>query len=214
MNFWRVPPMWKGQTVAILASGPSMTQATANTVRDAHLPTIVINTTWQLAPWADLLYAADASWWERYKDEVKAFPGIRVSACVGYKHPDLLFLCNTGKAGFDEDPSCVRTGGNSGYQAIHVALHAHARRILLLGFDMCHPQQQAHWHGRHPEPLRNVGEGVFNRWLKHFADLAPVAKSRGTEIINCTPNSALVVWPQVSLEVALHRLRNEQEVEA
>ena len=212
MNFWHVPPMWRGQTVAILASGPSMTQADANTVRDARLPTVAINTTWKLAPWADMLYAADSYWWERYKEEVKVFSGLRVSACVGYRHPDLLFLRNTGKAGFDEDPSCVRTGGNSGYQALHVALHTHARRVLLLGFDMCHPQQQAHWHGRHPDPLRNAGEGVFDRWRKHFADLAVAASRRGTEVINCTPGSALKEWPQVPLEEALHPLHSEREM--
>jgi len=58
-----VPRLWPGATVACLASGPSLTRADVALVRAQGLPTIVVNTTYQMAPWADVLYACDAKWW-------------------------------------------------------------------------------------------------------------------------------------------------------
>jgi hypothetical protein len=195
---WTVPPMWAGQTVAILASGESMSKEVADSVRLLGVPTIAINTTVELAPWADMLYAADAAWWERHKAAAAQFSGAKVT-CSDVSMPGVLRLRNTGKVGFDEDRSCVRTGGNGGYQAIHIAVHAGAARILLFGYDM----RGGHWHGRHPEPLRNAGESIYGRWIPQYQVLAPILRARGVEVLNCTPGSALRVWPIVRLEEAM-----------
>lgn len=204
--YWSVPRMWEGKTVAILGSGPSMSKAVAEAVRAAGLPTIVTNTTFRLAPWADMLYAADARWWEVYWKEVQSLPGLKVTceADAPFHHvPELRLMKNTGREGFDPDPSCVRTGGNSGYQALHVAVHAGARRILLCGFDL---RGDTHWHGRHPEPLRNAGEGLFPRWLEWYVTLYEALRPMDVEVLNCTPRSALQLWPNVELEDAISRI--------
>lgn len=202
---WSVPRMWEGETCVILASGPSMNQAVANTVRGTR--TIAINTTFQLAPWADMLYAADARWWKAYEKPIdgpswRILGGIKV-ACEPTQYKEVHQIKNTGESGFDPDPGCVRIGGNSGYQAIHIAAHAGAKRILLCGFDM----KGCHWHGRHPEPLRNHGEGIYARWLKNFDGLAKALNGLGIEVLNCTPGSALKAFPMVALEEALCLVR-------
>jgi hypothetical protein len=199
MTRWTVPPLWAGKTVTVLASGPSMSQSVADAVREAGVPTIVINTTFHLAPWADVLYAADGFWWAKYAREVESFAGLKVTCDDDFKLPGLLSLRNTGKVGFDDDKSCIRTGGNSGFQAIHVAVHGGARRVLLCGMDM----HGGHWHGRHPEPLRNAGDGIFPRWLKHFDELGVHLRERGVSVVNCTPGSALHTWPHMALTDAL-----------
>jgi hypothetical protein len=177
-----------------------MSQEVADKVRRAQIPTIAINTTFRLAPWADMLYAADSYWWAKHAKETADFAGMKVTSSPdGSTIRGLLTLRNTGKAGFDPHPANVRSGGNSGYQAIHVAVHAHAARILLCGFD----QRGGHWHGRHPEPLRNAGEGIYDRWARHFAELATELLSRRIEVWNCTPGSALKCWPAVALEDAI-----------
>lgn len=206
VNTWVVSPMWKGKTVAILASGPSMSQELADKVRQLHLPTIAINTTFRLAPWADVFYAADAVWWERYLGEVQKFGGLRVS-CGPDVVTGVMQLKNTGKVGFDTDPGCIRTGGNSGYQAIHLATHAGAAQILLFGYDM----RGGHWHSRHPDPLRNAGEGIYERWLVQFQVLAPLLRERGVKVINCTPGSALRVWPPIDQEDLDFLLSQDEE---
>jgi len=200
---WSVPRMWEGKTVAILASGPSMSKDTAEKVRAAGVPTITINTTFRLAPWADMFYAADARWWDVYWKAVSPLPGLKVtceSDAPFHLLPELLLLGNSGRTGFDPNPAFVRTGGNSGYQAIHVAVQAGARRVLLCGFDL---RGEGHWHGIHPDPLRNAGEGLFPRWIEWYETLFKDLSSMDVEVLNCTPNSALQLWPCVSLDEAL-----------
>lgn len=59
----------------IMASGPSMCAKDAELVkrwRDGESrKAIAINTTYRLAPWADLIYACDHCWWKFYIDEVR-----------------------------------------------------------------------------------------------------------------------------------------------
>lgn len=194
---WSVPPMWSGEVVAILASGPSMTPEVAEAVRAADIATIAVNSSFRLAPWADLLYGADAPWWA-HPDNADAhrFEGMKVS-CSPVR--GVLQLMNTGNTGFDEDPSCVRTGGNSGHQAVHLAAHAGAARVLLLGFDM----HGGHWHKPHPAGLENPSADSFDRWIGRFAVLAPILATRGVDVVNCTPGSALDCFRRSTLAAEL-----------
>jgi len=190
-TMWAVPKLWPGQTVAILASGSSLSPNVVEAVRRAQLPVVVTNNVFHLAPWADMLYAADAGWWRYHAQEALKFKGLKVTAQSSVEFPAVMCLRNTGTCGFDADPRCIRTGGNSGYQAIHVAMQAGAERILLFGFDM----RGGHYHGPHPEPLRNTTEDTFSRWRERFKTLKVCADSRGIEILNCTPGSALECFP-------------------
>jgi len=195
VSFWTIPPMWFGKTVAILASGPSLTGAVAEAVRCVGVPTIAINDTFRRAPWADMLYAADPEWW-RVNPEALDFAGLRASVS---KVDSVLQLQNTGVEGFDPHPFAIRTGGNSGYQAVHIAIHAGAARVLLCGFDM-HNRCGLHWHGSHPRPLRNTDEHSYAKWASRFEAL----KGIGPEIVNCTPGSAIECFPKMDLNEALH----------
>lgn len=204
MNRWTIPPMFAGLTVAILASGPSMSAEVAARMR--HLPRIAVNTTFRLAPDADVIYAGDARWWHAHPEALRC-PGIKASIEVAAGRADPLpegvrILRNTGREGFDRDGG-LRTYGNSGAVAIQIAAHAGAARVLLLGFDM----RGGHWH--EPHPLVNPVPGDFERWR---AGLARLGRSlpRGVDVINCTPGSALQCFPTMSIEDAL----SDQEVAA
>jgi hypothetical protein len=206
MQAWTIPRLWEGKTVAVLASGPSMSRAVADDVFAAGIPAIVVNDTYLLAPWADMLYAADAAWWAAHPGAAD-FQGLRVTVQdVGCA----LKLRCSGPAGFDPHPGAVRSGGHSGHQAVHIAMHAGARRILLCGFDM----RGTHWHGPHPEPLRNTAAGTFGRWIEAFAELGAAARQLGIEIVNCTPGSALTCVPAMSLTEALYRSREDYDPQA
>src|SRR3990167_1144446 len=62
LPFWNVEPEWAGETVAILGGGPSLTPWQAEACRGA-CRVIAVNTSYWLAPWADLLYFSDEVWW-------------------------------------------------------------------------------------------------------------------------------------------------------
>lgn len=195
--YWSIPPLWDGMTVAILASGAGTTEEAARAVQAARVPCIAINTTHRRAPFADMVYAADADWWRHPTNaDVYALPALRVTVTPV---PRVLLLRNTGRSGYDPDPTAVRTGENSGYQAIHIAMTAKARRILLVGFNMTGP----HWHGTHPPGLREAPEEHYALFRKHFSSLVEPAKTLGVEIINCTPGSTITCFEHAKLEDVL-----------
>ncbi len=188
---FRVERSWEGRTVAVIATGPSLTLEQAEQVR--HMPAVAVNDAWRVAPWAEVRYAADAGWWHANPQAVE-FDGLRI--CAQQNAPAGVSVIRvSGIHGFDPDPHFVRSGGNSGYQAIHVAIHAGATRILLLGFDM----RGTHFFGLHQPPLRNTTPETFRRWVGRFAAL----RDRGAEIVNCTPGSALTAFPMMDIREAL-----------
>jgi hypothetical protein len=153
-----------------------------------------------------MLYAHDWKWWTHpsHKDAMN-FPGLKVG---GEGAPKGVFaLRNTGILGFDPDPRNMRVGGNSGFQAIHIAIHGGAKRVLLLGFDM----HGGHWHGPHPSGLTNAGEESYLRWIGRFESLIPAIAQLGLEVINCTPGSQLKCFPMMSLEDALEGCQPAEE---
>lgn len=215
MTFWRVPRVWEGKTVAVMASGPSMTPAIAKQIRDAGIPSIVINTTYQLAPFADILYAADSIWWSVHGPQIDGFgfKGLKVSIQQipgGTQRPnvpnDVRVLRNTGNRGFDPDAGALRVGGYgiSGYQAIHLAAHTGAKRILLCGYD----GRGGHWHGNHPEPLSSH-ELPLLRALPYYPELADALSALHIEVFNCTPESAIKAFPAASLSECLAMLETQ-----
>lgn len=197
-----VPPDWKGRTVAVLASGPSMSSAIAERVRAAAIPTIVVNSTVQLAPWADVLLAGDRGWWTQCSVLADSFNGLKVTSTASIRYPGLLYLVPTGPEGYDHEPNCVRTGGNSGYQAVHVAMRAGARRIVMCGVDLT-LAHGVHWHGPHPRLLGNPTPTTIELMRRRFATLVVPAKKIGVEIVNCSPISALQCFDRMSLDEAL-----------
>lgn len=54
----------------------------------------------------------------------------------------------------------IGSGGNSGFQAINIAVQFGATRIGLVGFDI----GGGHWHGPHRKGLKNPTEAEMRRW--------------------------------------------------
>jgi hypothetical protein len=210
---WRVPRDWPGATVAILASGPSMSREVADSVK-GRCRVIAVNnqaidtidsTTKQLvpafAPWADVLYAADAKWWHCYQDRALKFAGLKVTLKPN-PWPQVHQLQQSPQRVFDPRPTHLTSGGNSGYQALHLAVHFGATRILLCGYDMRDGLgKRRHWFGNHPPKLN--GQNAYATWLSAFQRLAPVVAGMGVEVLNCTPKSAIKCFRQSTVEEAL-----------
>lgn len=196
-----VPKLWPGGTVVCMASGPSLTKEDADYCRGKADGVIVVNTTYQMAPWADCLCASDVRWWAWHKG-AKDFAGLKYATSSAVQWSGVQILRNTGMAGLELDPTGVRHGLNTGYRAINVAVHFGAKRILLLGYDMKRadgPDRKEHWHGDHPIASRSP----YPAFIKRYGTLVDPLKVLGIEVINCTPGSALEMFPKANLRDVL-----------
>lgn len=200
---WRAEPIFAGHTIACVAGGPSLSLSQIREIGIARakdaIRVIAINDAVYPCFYADVLYACDKTWWQAH-DGVPGFDGRRVTlkhgAVDGYDGAD--WLVSTGPEGLELDASGLRTAGNSGYQAINLAVHLGAKRILLVGYDM-RGDNASHWFGQHPPECRKTMVGGFDRMAKHFITMVSPLKELGVEVINCTPRSAITAFPMGDL---------------
>lgn len=192
--------LWPGETVVCIASGPSLTKEDVDYVR-GKARVIVVNSSYLLAPWADVLYACDAQWW-RWNPTAKDFAGLKYALTLDSRHycPGVKVLENKGAEGLELKPTGIKHGRNGGYQAMNLAVHFGASRILLLGYDMQPgPNREEHWHGDHPNRHRSPYD-VFRRM---YPTIVEPLKAAGVEVVNCTRRTALTCFPQAPIDVAL-----------
>lgn len=207
---WHVEPIFAGRTVAVLASGPSLTRADAQAVHAAGWPIVAVNNALQAAPFADVHYWTDVRWYWWYGQArwYRDFQGI--CACmeawdIVERDPRLRPLINHHREGLSFVPGRICNGASSGYAAINLALQLGARRVVLLGFDMKPDDTgRTHFHEAHPTPTRPE---VYGLMLKYFPTMTGELKARGLEVINATPNSALTTFPQRTLSDLIHAYR-------
>lgn len=192
-----VPKLWPGSTVVCLASGPSLTPADVDYCR-GRARVVAVKDTVRLAPWADVLYACDEKWW-RAHPETAEFPGPKY-ALERTLRPDVQTLRIAGDMGLELRPSGLCTGRNSGYQAINLAVHLGAKRIVLLGYDMQPTGTQHHWFGHHPYSKQAPPYALF---LPMFATLIEPLRAIGVEVINATRSTVLEAFPKMTLAAAL-----------
>lgn len=199
-----VPILCPGGTVVCIGGGPSLTQADVDVCR-GKATVIAINDAYRLAPWADVLYACDAKWWG-WHPEAAAHRGLKFGLGIaGATFPEgVVALERTGDLGLEINPTGVRTGRNSGFQAINVAVHLGATRVLLVGYDMQPSSSgKSHWFGEHRDGVRPPLES----FIPQFASLLHPLQQLGVEVLNCTPGSALQCFPAMDLRTALSQRR-------
>lgn len=147
---WKNEPLWPGETVAVLACGPSLSQEVADALR-VHR-TIAVNEAIRLAPWADMLVALDdVSWTE----ELRGFPGMRLT---GIENADLdAFYIGHRFERIRLGASCEVEIRNSGLAAIRIAAQMGAARILLAGFE---PDRPGHFYDDEVDEYVGVAIGI------------------------------------------------------
>jgi len=184
----------------IVGSGPSLTRADVESLRGYRV--LVINDNYALAPFADVLYAADPIWWDWHAERVKSFKGRKITqdkeAAEKY---GLEYIRSVDADGLSRDPACIYKGSNSGIQAINLACHLGANRIVLLGYDMQATGGKTHWHGKHPNESGDYGP--WHKWMWRYELVARDARDMGVEIINATRETALACFPRKPLSSLL-----------
>jgi len=207
-----VEPIFAGCSVIVAAGGPSFSMRQVRTIARARLAPeskiriIAVNDAiYPLFGVADWHHACDGEWWHAHIQTAHTFPGIKTTLSETIPEPWVTgYLENSGCEGFDPDPSRCRTGANSAYQAMHIAIHAGARRIILVGVDMRDgPAHEKHWFGDHPPAIGQHPVQYDSLMAPHFATLKPALEARRIEVLNASPGSALTAFPMAELEDAL-----------
>lgn len=199
---------WVGETVIVMATGPSFRRPEA--IGDCKV--IAVNDAYKLFPEADILYACDERWWEvniaQVRETCKAERWSSHSSRKNHddkirasKLFDLWLVGAQHASSFCLDGSTIHYGGNSGFQAINLALLFGAKRVLMLGFDMMLDENKnVHYFGNHPAPLHTNHN--FWEWIGIMNEAAARLPS-DIEIINCSERTALTCFPRMSLQEAL-----------
>lgn len=203
---YRIEPIWKDRTVVCVGGGPSLSLKQIHQIGTARgddkCRVIAVNDAVYPCFWADWLHAGDLQWWRWHIQRVNGFQGIRTTVSDDVPAPWVNgYLEFTGDEGFDPDPSCLKSGRSSGYQAICIGMHTAAKRVVLVGFDMKFPDGgDRHWFGDHP--TRSI-VNYETQMMPSFETLLPAIAERNVEVINCSPGSALTVFPMGELEKVL-----------
>ena len=216
-----IPLIWPGATVVVCASGPSLTAAgSLDILSDADDLKIITanNAAFPVGPLrrhrkADIhCYAADSAWWNHYGSSVRQYVP---SACLwgawpfgpGGEQDNTLpagvrsvRVDTAEKNEFQTNGRWINSGGNSGFQAINLAIAFGAARVVLLGFDMAPAGRKVHFHADHVSGLRNPSPDIIGRWRERL-DAAPVPT--GVEILNASVETALQSFPRKSLAECL-----------
>lgn len=199
-------PDWGGGTCAIVASGPSAVREPFHLLQARRdIKVVAINTSFQLVPWADMLYACDGKWWDHFKG-VPEFAGLKVTYERDAARKYQLHRIEVAKFGNEllvATPGLVGAGGNSGFQALNLMVQVGLKQIILIGFDM-QVAGGGHWHPRHPYPLSNPDAACnIPRWRKAIDGAARKLAELDVRVVNCSMVSDLRAYPKMPLEEVL-----------
>jgi hypothetical protein len=157
-----------------------------------------------VAPWADVLYAGDARWWEYHWTRGAAeFAGHKYALQAGAAtYAGVHVLQHTGDSGVEREPTGLRTGRNSGYAAVNLAVHLGATRVLLLGYDMqAREPKRSHFFGDHPKALEALTP--YGTLLDIWPSIVAPLQALGVTVINCSRETALTCFPRMVIGDAL-----------
>lgn len=207
-------PDWSDQIAVVIASGPSATHAGIEQLRErTDIRAVCVNDSWRLAPWGDVLYATDWQWWHAHYQASTAFAGVRLSSTrkriardfPGVSEVPVALVGDDRRPTFILEPKgLIGSGGNSGFQAMNIALQTGARRLIMVGFDMT-LSGGSHWHGDHKNGLGNPRADLMEKWRNVLDGQARRLQDRGIDVINASPVSALKNYRKATIKEALEQ---------
>lgn len=177
--------------VVIVGSGPSLNREDVEYCKGKAY-VIAINDNFRIAPFADMLFAADFLWWARNPDW-REFTGRKVT--VSEKARDLYgleWIASRKERGLSENPDYVHEGNTSVIMAINLAHLSGVENIYLLGVDMQKIGSRSYWFQKEKTP-------PFDMMIPHFEEVA----EQRPDIVNCSMVSALTCFEKKPIQECL-----------
>lgn len=219
-----IPRKYDGETVVILATGPSLNEEQVNYVSHARAQggcrVLTVNNSYQLAPWADIHVACNDNWWDYYWKNDEVLRNMKADRYTRYKHQadkfGIHYIDSIVKDGLSKDPSVIHINKGSGPIAINIATLSGFKKIILLGHDMKFANDYngrqkkvgstpRHYFGEYPKEMQHFPQskesisnnGVIIGLIDAYNGM--VKDLEGIDVVNCTPGSHLPTFRKSNL---------------
>lgn len=213
-----IPKVWRGESVVLIAGGPSLTKENVLLARELQkldkVKVIGCNDAYRVFPTLDILYAADTKWWEVHYDNIvkTSTPKLKMGANankldVFAKGKGIYAIKGESQYSLSYDPHKLHWGGNSGFQIFNIAFLLGATKFFMLGYDMGRVNNKGHWFGEHPTSLRTTKPEAFGRWARAYSNPKDVQhfKENGLKVYNCSLVSSIDEFEKVSFRDAVEK---------
>ena len=183
--------------VFVLASGPSL--AGMDLGRLSRRIVIGLNRSFLVYPGAHYHCTMDQRLFDEYPDELRRSRYLFTLEGRPFGIPLHLL----GSEGFSFDLGAgVYSGYTVSYLALQLAAYMGFAEVFFLGLDLKHAPGRTHFFGwdHRSETHESTEFPKMRRMLAHAAD---VLQAAGVAVYNCSPDSALDVFPKMSLDQAL-----------
>lgn len=199
---WTAAAEWPGETVFIICGGPSVAAADLDCLRGRRV--IVVNSSHEAYPQADILIFGDSRWWVLHKPALAGFGGRIVTTALGSYGEQLLKMRKvrpSAAAALSPDRQALSMQFTTLHAALNLAAHFGVARMVLIGADMGRASDgRSHHHKAHPWPVK---PGCWDQQMEQLAWTAAPLAARGIEVINCSAASRIDWWPKRTLAEAV-----------
>ena len=134
----------------------------------------------------DAIVANDAAWWRERPDAC----AMNVGKFTTRKFPGVEQI---------QANELVSGGSSSGVLALWVARKLGAKRIMMVGFD----HKGTHFFGPHVGRLKNTPPSRWPIFTAQFKQMAYQLAADKIDVLNCTPGTALDVFPTAKIDEGL-----------
>ncbi len=121
--------------------------------------------------------------------------GIFKNTKTGYIHNPFcvnMLIRNAGTDGIGFTFHDFRTGYNSGFCGLQLAVLLRYKKIYLLGFDLNPKAAKCHYHNRYQDGKKKIGDTSLRRYCDNFKlAFKIIKKETDIKIISCSKNSRL-----------------------
>lgn len=196
------PKDWIGETVVIVASGPSTELVDLSLLKGKKV--IAVAHGYRAVPDADVLLIGGHAFY--LSNNLSDYKGPLIVAAqrlsrVTQPDPRLVFMYRQDKFGISDDPGALSGSESSVMLAINYAAHRGVSKVILLGCDGKPAESGRRRIGLAKKDTHDAIERYQEQERAMETQIQPLA-DRGIEIVNCSPGTALTIYPVESLSRA------------
>lgn len=202
--YWQIPIIWPGATAYVVGGGPSLRDLNWSALRGRRVVGSN-NAMFEHSDVVDFGVFGDVPFWNKYTERILGSRSIivtNVERPSAANLPDAIQRVRRKTHEWSRGQRALCWLGNTGALAVNLAARLGAKRVVLLGFDMCRDAHaNSNWYDGNRKPPT---ETHFNRFRGTFPIVVEGCREEGVELVNANEQSTLGCGiPVVSREEAL-----------